>query len=235
MKIMAVDDEENILLMIRHIVQKEGYEFCAAKDGETALEMVKQEKPNLIILDVMMPGMNGFQVCEQLRRCGDNTPIIFLSAKGDIVDKSIGFNAGGDDYLVKPFNPSELSLRMGALLRRAGWKEQETNSYLERKDSVVFGDLEIFFNRYEVKLRGNNVGLTTKEFEILALLASHPGQVFSRQQILEHIWGDDSGADSNSITVFMRKIREKIEDDPATPKYLLTVWRIGYKFSDRNL
>ena len=231
MKILAVDDEENILLMIKHIAEKDGYEFYSARDGETALAMAKAEKPDLIVLDVMMPGMNGFQVCEQIRKRDGKTPIIFLSAKGDIVDKSIGFNAGGDDYVVKPFNPWELSLRMGAFLRRVKREGQPEQSYLEREDSLVLGDLEIFFNRYEVKLRGETIGLTSKEFEILALLASHPGQVFTRQQILEHIWGDDSGADSNSITVFMRKIREKIEDDPGSPRYLLTVWRIGYKFA----
>ncbi|MCI8515073.1 MAG: response regulator transcription factor [Lachnospiraceae bacterium] len=230
MKIMAVDDEENILLAIRHIAEKDGYQYCSAPDGETALSLVKEEKPDLIILDVMMPDMNGFQVCEELRRQDDHTPIIFLSAKGDIVDKGIGFTAGGDDYLVKPFNPRELSLRMNALLRRAKRDGKSGNEYLKREDSAAFDELEIFFNRYEVRLRGMDVGLTSKEFEILALLASHPGQVYTRQQILEHIWGNDSGANANSITVFMRKIREKIEDDPAKPKYLLTVWRIGYKF-----
>lgn len=230
MKIMAVDDEENILLMIKHIAEKDGYQYCSAPDGETALCLAKKEKPDLIILDVMMPDMNGFQVCEELRKRDDPTPIIFLSAKGDIVDKGIGFNAGGDDYLVKPFNPRELSLRMNALLRRTKRDGKSENEYLKREDSAVFDELEIFFNRYEVRLRGVDVGLTSKEFEILALLASHPGQVYTRQQILEHIWGNDSGANANSITVFMRKIREKIEDDPAKPKYLLTVWRIGYKF-----
>lgn len=230
MKIMAADDEENILLMIKHIVLKDGYEFCSVSSGEAVLAQMEVEKPDLVILDVMMPGLNGFQVCEQIRKRKKKIPIIFLSAKGDIVDKSIGFNAGGDDYIVKPFDPLELSLRIGALIRRVHGEEDMETSYLEREGSAVFDDLEFFFNRYEVKRRGVNVGLTSKEFEILALLASHAGQVFTRQQILEHIWGDDSGADSNSVAVFIRKIREKIEEDPAKPKYLLTVWRVGYKF-----
>ena len=157
---------------------------------------------------------------------------MFLSAKGDIVDKSIGFKAGGDDYVVKPFSSEELLLRIEAHLRR-----HKTNlayaKATQREGSSKTGNLEIFFNRYEVYLRGKKIDLTAKEFEILALLASNPGQAFTRGQIYEHIWGRDSNVDESSITVFMRKIREKIEDNPSQPKYLLTVWRVGYKFAER--
>ena len=156
----------------------------------------------------------------------------YLSAKGDIVDKSIGFKAGGDDYVVKPFSFEELLLRIEAHLRRH--KADLTYAKAtQREGSNKTGNLEIFFNRYEVYLRGKKVDLTAKEFEILALLASNPGQAFTRGQIYEHIWGRDSSVDESSITVFMRKIREKIEDNPSQPKYLLTVWRVGYKFAER--
>ena len=194
--------------------------------------MLASEHPDLLLLDVMMPGMNGFDVCMKIREQGRRIPIIFLSAKGDIVDKSIGFKAGGDDYVVKPFSPDELLLRIEAHLRRHK-SDLAFAKAVSREGSNKTGDLEIFFNRYEVRLRGEPVDLTAKEFEILALLASSPGQVFTRNQIYEHIWGRDSSVDENSITVFMRKIREKIEDNPSQPKYLLTVWRVGYKFAER--
>lgn len=194
--------------------------------------MLDEEHPDLLLLDVMMPGMNGFDVCTKIREQGRRIPIIFLSAKGDIVDKSLGFKAGGDDYVVKPFSPDELLLRIEAHLRRHK-SDLAFAKAVSREGSNKTGDLEIFFNRYEVRLRGEPVELTAKEFEILALLASSPGQVFTRNQIYEHIWGRDSSVDENSITVFMRKIREKIEDNPSQPKYLLTVWRVGYKFAER--
>ena len=190
--------------------------------------MLEKERPDLLILDVMLPGINGFDLCREIREARYQMPIIFLSAKGDIVDKSIGFRAGADDYLVKPFAPQELSLRVEALFRRFR-KETEENC-LERKDVARFGELEIFFNRYEARIQVKKVDLTSKEFEILAYMASHPGQVFTRQQILEHIWGKENENDINTITVFIRKIREKIEPNPAKPRYIQTVWRVGYKF-----
>lgn len=229
MKIMLADDDESIRMTVKHMIEKDGYEFCYASDGEETLRIVESESPDLLILDVMMPVMNGFDVCAALRKKRCKIPIIFLSAKGDIVDKTIGFKHGGDDYLVKPFSYIELSLRIEALLRRYYFIPNEA-SYEKQNGSVKFDELEIFYNRYEVRLRNKKVNLTSKEFEILAFLSSYPGQVFTRQQILEQIWGKDTVSDINSITVFMRKIREKIEDDPAKPKYLLTVWRVGYKF-----
>ena len=228
MKVMLIDDDENICLTVKHLMEKDGYEFCCASDGANVFEMLEEEHPDLLILDVMLPGINGFDLCKDIREARYQMPIIFLSAKGDIVDKSIGFRAGADDYLVKPFAPLELSLRVEALLRRMQTEPEENP--LARKDSARFGELEIFFNRYEVRLQGKKVDLTSKEFEILAYMANHPGQVFTRQQILEHIWGKDKDNDINTITVFIRKIREKIEPNPAKPRYIQTVWRVGYKF-----
>ena len=231
-KVMLIDDDRSLHAYMRRIMKEAGYEFCGAMDGLSGLEMLAAEKPDLLLLDVMMPGMNGFEVCRTMRESGRRIPVIFLSAKGDIVDKSIGFNAGGDDYVVKPFSSDELLLRVQAHLRRHR-DDLAFARAVSREGSRVTGELEILFNQYEARLRGEPVNLTAKEFEILALLAANPGQVFTRAQIYEHIWGEDSSVDESTITVFMRKIREKIEDNPSQPRYLLTVWRVGYKFAEQ--
>ncbi|MCI8424661.1 MAG: response regulator transcription factor, partial [Adlercreutzia sp.] len=208
---MLIDDDPSLQLALRHLITEAGYEFSCAGDGRKGLALIEAEHPDLVLLDVMMPGMNGYDVCTALRERGQRVPVIFLSAKGDIVDKSIGFKAGGDDYLVKPFDNSELLLRIEAHLRRhkgdlAFARASAQNGY------TTVGDLSISFGKYLVEKRGQALDLTSKEFEILALLAANPGQVFTRQQIYEHIWGAESVVDANSITVFIRRIREKIED-----------------------
>lgn len=232
MKILLADDEESIRIVVEHIITEDGYEFCYASDGAEALAVFELEQPDLVILDVMMPKLNGFDVCTKLRKDGNNVPIIILSAKGDIVDKSVGFKAGADDYLVKPFSSLELSLRIEALLRRRDHQSGAPGE-AEKKESFKLGDLEIFFNRYEARLRGKRLDLTPKEFKILAYMASHPGEVFTREQLLTYVWGEDYVGELTSIAVFIRKIREKIEDEPSKPKYLQTVWGIGYKFGDK--
>lgn len=231
-KVMLIDDDKSLHVLMRRIMEGAGYRFCGAMDGVAGLALLADEKPDLLLLDVMMPGMNGFEVCRTMREGGRRIPVIFLSAKGDIVDKSIGFNAGGDDYVVKPFSSDELLLRVQAHLRRHR-DDLAFAKAVSREGTSQTGDLEIRFNQYEAYLRGEPVNLTAKEFEILALLAANPGQVFTRSQIYEHIWGEDSSVDESTITVFMRKIREKIEDNPSQPRYLLTVWRVGYKFAEK--
>lgn len=231
MKIMLADDEQSIRTLIGRIIGDEGYDFCQAQDGEQALKVFDIEQPDLLILDVMMPKLNGFEVCSELRKNGIFVPIIFLSAKGDIVDKSIGFKAGADDYLVKPFSSEELLLRISALLRRRD-NEDEFSNYQKKQSVVKIGDLEVNFKRYEVLLRGEKIDLTPKEYKIIAFLATHPGEVFTREQLSDHLWGQEIAGGFASITVFVRKIREKIEDDPSRPKYLQTVWRIGYKLGE---
>ena len=235
-KVMLVDDDASMQVLIEQIVRRGGYDFCCAGNGADGLEMLRAERPDFLILDVMLPDINGFEICEIIRREGRKVPIMFLTAKGDIVDKSIGFKAGADDYLVKPFQPEELSLRLQAHLRRrereSGGGEGAGGPAAHRGGSYKVGDLEVLFGKYEVRLRGEAVQLSSREFELLELLASDPGAVFTRDQILEHVWGDKAAADPNSITVFVRKIREKIEDDPSKPVYLVTVWRVGYKLAD---
>lgn len=231
-KVMLIDDDESLHVLMRRIVEDAGYAFCAAFDGEEGLTLLAGEKPDLLLLDVMMPGMNGFEVCRRMREDGRRIPIIFLSAKNDIVDKSIGFRAGGDDYVTKPFDATELILRIEAHIRR----HKDTIDFARcttRDGSVTIGDLEVRFDEYQVLVHGVPANLTTKEFEIVAFLATHPGKVFTRGQIQEYIWGEgEVDAHSNSITVFVRKIREKIEENPSEPKYLLTVQRVGYKMAD---
>lgn len=242
-KVMLIDDDPGIHESLRDVVEEEGYEFCGALSGKEGLRLLDQERPDLLLLDVMMPGMNGFDVCRQMRDEGRRIPVIFLTAKNDIVDKSTGFKAGADDYVTKPFIADELLLRIDAHVRRHRDDMQhalvhEADAAAEaaahaRPDRVAVGDLEVLFDRYEVRLRGEVVPFTAKEFEILSLLAESPGEVFTRRRIYEHLWGEAAEVDENSITVFMRKIREKIEDNPSQPKYLLTVWRVGYKFVER--
>ncbi len=229
-KIMLIDDDESIRLLVGTLVAREGYEFCCAENGETGLQMLREEHPDLLILDVMLPDRNGFDLCRQIREEGRRISIVFLTAKGDIVDKSVGFNAGADDYLVKPFATEELMLRVNACLRRRNGDFGEKRA---DKTRYKVGDLEIVFGKYDVRLRGEQVQLSSREIELLEILASDPGSVFTRDQLLEGVWGDKNTADPNSITVFVRKIREKIEDDPAHPKYLITVWRVGYKLASR--
>lgn len=233
-KVMLIDDDESLQLLIGEIVRRDGYDFCCAGNGRDGMAMLDQEKPDFLILDVMLPDTNGFEICENIRAQGCQVPIMFLTAKGDIVDKSIGFKAGADDYLVKPFQTEELSLRLRAHLRRQTQRMQsEEGDRSRREGAYSVGDLEVIFGKYDVRLRGQQVQLSSREFELLELLASDPGSVFTRDQILEHVWGSIEAADPNSITVFVRKIREKIEDDPSKPRYLITVWRVGYKLADR--
>ncbi len=231
-KVLLIDDEESLHVAIEKLMRANGYAFCGATNGEEGLALLASEKPDLLLLDVMLPGINGFDLCTRIRQEGRRIPIIFLSAKNDIVDKSIGFRAGGDDYVTKPFDPTELILRIEANIRR----HKDTMDFAKccNRDGVAkIGDLEIRFDEYRVLVEGRPVTLTTKEFEILAFLATNPGKVFTRAQIQEYIWGEGQvDAKSNSITVFIRKIREKIERNPSEPKYLLTVQRVGYKMAD---
>lgn len=231
-KVMLIDDDPSMHVLMEQLFHSAGYEFCSAQSGQDGIAALVLEKPDLLLLDVMMPGLDGYEVCRRIREQGRRVPVVFLTAKGDIVDKKTGYGAGGDDYVVKPFNNEELLLRVDALIRRRR-DDLANRKPLSRAGSSKIGELEIRFSSYELLKNGVPVDLTAKEFEIVALLASSPGLVFTREQIFQHIWGEDSQPDPNSITVFVHKIREKIEDNPAKPKYLLTVWRVGYKFAER--
>lgn len=225
-KIMLADDEESMQVLVKRILVGKGYSFCCATDGISAIEVFNRENPDLLLLDVMMPEMDGFQVCRILREQGALTPILFLSARGDIVDKSVGFNAGGDDYLIKPFSTQELMLRIEAHLRR----QQRLSPEQERDFTAA--DIAFDIKRKKITVKGRTVILTPKEFMILAVLARHPGEIFTREQLIEVVWGKEYMGETTSIAVFIRRIREKIEDNPSKPVYIQTVWRAGYRFGD---
>ena len=230
-KVMVIDDEGNLRQALEQLLVSNGYAFCGARDAESGLELLASEHPDLLLLDVMLPGTNGFDLCARIRGQGRRIPVIFLSAKCDIVDKSIGFRAGGDDYVTKPFDSTELLLRIEANIRRH--KDTIDFARCRNREGVArIGELEVRFGEYEVRVKGKPVALTTKEFEIVAFLAAHPGKVFTRSQIQEYIWGE-SDADckpTNNITVFVRKIREKIEMNTNKPQYIETIWGVGYTF-----
>ena len=234
MKILVVDDEKTLVKGIKFNLENEGYEVECAYDGAAAVELARNNRFDLLILDVMMPEVNGFDLCRDIRGLDPKVPIIMLSAKSDIVDKSIGFAAGCDDYVAKPFNGQELLMRIEAGLRRARLNEDG----IPRRGSrsvVRVGDMEIRLKKNEVLVHGEYANLTPKEFQIIAFLANHLGEVFTAQSIIENVWGQAYMPESASIAVFVRKIRSKIEDDPSKPRYLQTVWREGYRLGEDSM
>ncbi len=225
-RILLVDDEESIKKVVEQALTKEGFEVLYAGDGIKGWEMFKQENPDLVILDIMLPEKDGFEVLRLIRKEAD-TPVIMLSAKSEIIDKSVGFNLGADDYLTKPFSTIELVLRVKALIRR-NVELLKTNNEI---GTVNYKDFSINCKSREVIVRGEKIDLTAKEFDLLCFLANNPEQVFTREQLFKHLWDEDYVADLGSISVFVRRIRTKIEIEPAKPQYLKTVWGVGYKFS----
>lgn len=226
-RILLVDDEENIKKVVEQAMVKEGFEVLYAADGEQGWEMFQREKPDLVILDIMLPEKDGFDVLRLIRQASSHTPVMLLSAKSEIIDKSVGFNLGADDYLTKPFSPIELVLRVKALMRRVSAVPDQGSG----SDIISYPDLTINCKQRTVVVRGQKVDLTAKEFDLLAFLAGHPEQVFTREQLFKVLWNEEYVADLGSISVFVRRIRTKIEQDPSKPKYLKTVWGVGYKFS----
>ncbi len=235
MKILIADDERDICEAVRKIVERAGHTCFAVLDGALAMEAFERERPDVVILDAMMPEVNGFELCRQLRERDARVPIIMLSAKSDIVDKGVGFAAGCDDYIAKPFNSQELAMRIEAQLRRARLATAGDEVPRRNRSVVRLGDMEVRLKRNEVLVHGRYVNLTPKEFQIIAFLANHAGEVFSAQDIMANVWGEAYRPDSASIAVFVRKIRSKIEDDPAKPRYLQTVWREGYRLGDESM
>lgn len=230
MKIMIADDDSGLRTLVRCLAEDMGYGFCCAEDGVQALEMCLEERPDLLILDVMMPKMTGFEVCRRLREAGFESPIMYLSARGDIVDKSVAFNAGGDDYVVKPFNTDELVLRIAALLRRSPSRQGPAG-----EDCTVIRCDNVTIDRRsrEVTIDGESVALSKKEYEILALFASCPGEVLTQEEIIAEIWGEEYVGTNPGLAVYIRRIREKIEADPSHPQLLQTVWGVGYRLTKK--
>ncbi|MCI8404855.1 MAG: response regulator transcription factor [Clostridia bacterium] len=224
-KVLIVDDDENIVELIKLYFEKDSFDTAAANNGKKAVELFKSEAPSIVILDVMMPEMDGWQVCREIRRIS-NIPIIMLTAKGETFDKVLGLELGADDYMVKPFEPKELIARVKAVLRRS--ESKETTAEKE----VVFPNLTINLSNYELKINGGIVEIPPKELELLYFLASNPNRVFTREQLLEEVWGFDYFGDSRTVDVHIKRLREKLEDVEANWQ-LKTVWGVGYKFEVR--
>ncbi len=219
-RILVVDDESTIRGIVEQYLHREGYDTIAAADGEQAVE--RAADADLVILDLMLPRIDGLEVCRRIRAQRD-VPIIMLTAKADEVDKLIGLGVGADDYVTKPFSPRELVARVQAVLRRA----QGTPSH--PGDIVQVGALRINPSLRTVERGGHPIDLTAREFDLLHFLSSHPGQVFTREQLLDHVWDFTFPGDTSTVTVHIRRLREKVEPDPVRPQYVKTVWGVGYK------
>ena len=225
-KILIVDDEKNIVDILKFNLQKESFDTIEAYDGRQALELAEREKPDLIILDVMLPEIDGFTVCRLLRQ-KMQTPILMLTAREEEVDKVLGLELGADDYITKPFSPRELMARVKANLRRV-----TDDSIPAQKNEVIrYGDLEIDINRYEVRRSGSPIELTLREFELVKFLGMQKGQVFSRENLLEKVWGYEYFGDVRTVDVTVRRLREKLERDASKPVYILTKRGVGYYFN----
>jgi len=222
-KILIIEDEESVLMALEIDLRIEGYHVSSAKDGLKGFSMAKEQAYDLIILDIMLPEMNGFEVCKQLRHAGITTPILMLTAKSQEVDKVLGLELGADDYVTKPFSPRELRARVNALFRRVKQTQQGIDLY-------HFGDVEVDFKKYEAKKSGLPIYLTALEFAMLHFLIKHKDQVVSRDSILDKVWGDDVYVYPRTVDTHIVHLRKKIEDDPENPKFIIGVRSIGYKF-----
>ena len=227
MKILLVDDEDSMRKLVCSMVTDAGYDFAYAGDGRSAIAVAQNERPDLIIMDVMLPVLDGFSSCREIRNRGIKVPIIFLSAKGDIVDKGVGFQAGGDDYMTKPFDPRELMMHIEAHLRRA----QMTARPALQDKVIELGRFVLDSAQFRVTKDAQHIPLTPKEFRIFFELASNPGVVLSREQLVEAAWGREFVGETSSITVFVKKLREKVEDNPSDPQVIQTVWGVGYRLN----
>ena len=224
-KIMLIDDEPDILALLQNALNTEGfYNVFKISDGFSAVSACKKIQPDIIVLDVMLPDIDGYEVCKQIRAFS-HCPILFLSSKNDEVDKILGLAAGGDDYVTKPFSPREVAYRIKAGLRRAGYGAAQNVSY-------KIGDLTVDCDRCCVIKKDREIELTAREFEIIQYLAQNFGRVISRERLYETVWGEDSFGCDNTVMVHMRHLREKLEDNPSAPQYLITIKGLGYKLID---
>ena len=224
-KVLAVDDEKIIIKGLKFSLERDGFEVICAYDADEALALAESENPDIILLDVMLPGLSGYEVCERIREYSD-VPIIMLSAKGEDMDKIMGLEYGADDYITKPYNILEVKARIKAVLRRrtANSKEEEASN------EIVYGLLRLNLDSRTLYIDGRDADLTVIEFNLLKAMAKHPNKVFSRQDLLKIVRGEVDKADARSIDVHIRRLREKIEENPSSPKYVHTKWGVGYYF-----
>jgi DNA-binding response OmpR family regulator len=220
--VLVVDDEAIVRDVVVRYLRRDGYETREAATGDEAREILEAESPELVVLDVMLPGTDGLELCRWIRSRSE-LPVIMLSARGEETDRIVGLELGADDYVTKPFSPRELAVRVRNVLRRS----RESPAEAER---AAFGEFEVDSAAREVRRDGELLKLTAKEFDLLWFLLSHPRRVFSRQQLMDSVWGYASALDTGTVTVHIRRIREKIEDDPSRPGFIETVWGVGYRF-----
>jgi len=230
-KILIADDEKDIVELIAYNLEQEGFTVSKALDGRKAWELVNAEKPDLVILDLMMPAIPGMEVCRMIRRqdATADLPIIMLTAKSDPVDKILGLEVGADDYLTKPFHVRELIARVRAVLRRSERKPDD-----DLPESFDFKGLQVNFKSYQVTVNSLPVELSSREFKLLQFFVGHPGRVYSREQLLDRVWGDDAFVEPRTVDVHISRLRGAIEPDQSNPRYILTVRGIGYKFADTD-
>ena len=221
--VLVVDDEPIVRDVVVRYLRREGFETLEAGDGLQAQELLREHEPNLVVLDLMLPGMDGLQLCQWIRARSD-LPLIMLTARAEEADRIVGLELGADDYVTKPFSPRELATRVRTVLRRS-------SSAADRRERIVHGDLELDAAAREARKAGTQFRLTAKEFDLLWFLASHPRRVFSREQLMSRVWGYEPAFDTGTVTVHVRRLREKIETDPSKPRHLETVWGVGYRYS----
>ena len=226
-QILVVDDEKLIVKGIKFSLEQDGMEVTPAYDGEEALQYIKEKNFDLVVLDVMLPKMDGLQVCRETREFSQ-VPIIMVTAKGEDMDKIMGLEYGADDYITKPFHILELKARIKAILRRS---VKKASAETEVKNALKARDLELAYDSRRVFVNGREVNLTAKEFDLLELLMENPGKVYSRDKLLDTIWGFDYPGDARTVDVHVRRLREKIEENPSEPKYIFTKWGVGYYFN----
>jgi DNA-binding response OmpR family regulator len=219
--VLVVDDEPIVREVVVRYLEREGYATLEASDGDGARGLLERETPDLVVLDVMLPGTDGLELCRWIRSRSE-LPVIMLTARGEEADRIVGLELGADDYVTKPFSPRELAARVRTVLRRARAGSQPT-------EKITFGDVELDAGTREVRKRGVEVRLTAKEFDLLWFLASHPRRVFGRDQLMSRVWGYEAALDTGTVTVHVRRLREKIEADASAPRHLQTVWGVGYR------
>jgi DNA-binding response OmpR family regulator len=224
-RVLVVDDEPVVCDVLTRYLEREGFEVDIAADGDDALARFEATHPDLVVLDLMLPRRDGFEVFREIRSRSES-PVIMLTARGEVTDRIVGLETGADDYISKPFSPSEVAARVRAVLRRA----RRADAADGESAALHFGDLEIEVPKHEVRVSERPVQLTPKEFDLLHFLARHPGVVFSRHQILDELWDVAFAGDPSTVTVHVRRLREKIERDPSSPRHLVTVWGAGYRF-----
>jgi DNA-binding response OmpR family regulator len=221
--VLVVDDEPTIREIVVSYLARDGHQTLEAADGDRARELVEAERPDLVVLDLMLPGTDGLELCRWIRTTS-HLPVIMLTARGEETDRIIGLELGADDYVTKPFSPRELAARVRTVLRRA--EPVDTN-----EESLAFDGLVIDSSKRRVTKRGKPLSLTAREFDLLWFLASHSERVFSREHLMRKVWGYSAALDTGTVTVHVRRLREKIEDEPSSPRHLETVWGVGYRFS----